>query len=67
MATYRFPRMLTLLRWEGELSRDAFAADRSWSEADPEDHLHLDFSRVEFLDFGALAHALLLLDAGAFF
>jgi len=63
MATHRFPRMLTLLRWEEELSRDAFAADRSWSEGDPEDHLHLDFSRVEFLDFGALARALLLLDA----
>ena len=63
MATYRFPRMLTLLAWEAELRRGSYAAERAWSEVDPADHLHLDFSRVEFADFGALARALLLLDA----
>ena len=63
MATYRFPRMLTLLAWESELRRGPYAADRAWSEAGPRDHLHLDFSRVEFVDFGALARTLLLLDA----
>ena len=63
MATYRFPRMLSLLAWEDELRRGAYAADRAWSEADLEDRLHLDFSRVEFVDFGALARTLLLLDA----
>ena len=63
MATYRFPRMLTLLAWEAELRRGSYAAERAWSEVDPADHLQLDFSRVEFADFGALARALLLLDA----
>jgi adenine/guanine phosphoribosyltransferase-like PRPP-binding protein len=55
--------MLTLLAWEDELRRGPYAIDRVWSEADPEDSLHLDFSEVEFVDFGALAGALLLLDA----
>jgi adenine/guanine phosphoribosyltransferase-like PRPP-binding protein len=63
MATYRLPRMLTLLAWEAELRHGSYAAERAWSEADPVDHLNLDFSRVEFADFGALARALLLLDA----
>jgi adenine/guanine phosphoribosyltransferase-like PRPP-binding protein len=63
MATYRFPRMLTPLAWEAELRHGSYAAERAWSEADPADHLNLDFSRVEFADFGALARALLLLDA----
>jgi hypothetical protein len=55
--------MLTLLAWESELRRGPYAADRAWSEAGPRDRLHLDFSRVEFVDFGALARTLLLLDA----
>jgi adenine/guanine phosphoribosyltransferase-like PRPP-binding protein len=63
MATYRFPRMLTLLAWEAELQRGSYAFERAWSEADAADHLNLDFSRVEFADFGALARGLLLLDA----
>jgi orotate phosphoribosyltransferase len=62
MATYRFPRMLTLLAWEDELRRGAYAVGRAWPEAEPKD-LHLDFSQVEFVDFGVLAGALLLLDA----
>jgi hypothetical protein len=63
MATYRLPRMLTLLAWEAELRRGPYATDPSWSNTDPESRLYLDFSRVEFADFGALARALLLLDA----
>jgi adenine/guanine phosphoribosyltransferase-like PRPP-binding protein len=63
MATYRFPRMLTLLAWEAELRRGSYAAKHAWSKADPADHFHLDLSRVEWADFGALARALLLLDA----
>ncbi len=63
MATYRFPRMLTLLAWEDELRRGHYGVGRAWSAADPQDSLHLDFSEVEFVDFGALARALLLLDA----
>lgn len=63
MARYRFPRMMTLLAWEEELRRGPYAADRAWPEGDQGDHLHLDFSHVEFADFGALARTLLLLDA----
>jgi adenine/guanine phosphoribosyltransferase-like PRPP-binding protein len=63
MATYRFPRMLTLLAWEAELQHGPYASERAWSEVDVADDLNLDFSRVEFADFGALARALLLLDA----
>jgi hypothetical protein len=63
MATYRFPRMLTLLAWEAELRHGLYASERAWSEADAADQVNLDFSRVEFVDFGALARALLLLDA----
>jgi adenine/guanine phosphoribosyltransferase-like PRPP-binding protein len=63
MATYRFPRILTLVAWEAELRHGSYAAEQAWSEADPADRLNLDFSRVEFADFGALARALLLLDA----
>ena len=63
MATYRFPRMLTLVAWEAELQHGSYAAEQAWSQADPADRLNLDFSRVQFADFGALARALLLLDA----
>ena len=62
MATYHFPRMLTLLAWEAELRHGAYADERAWSQPNPGDPLQLDFSRVEFADFGALARALLLLD-----
>jgi adenine/guanine phosphoribosyltransferase-like PRPP-binding protein len=65
MATYRFPRMLTLLAWEAELRHGTYADERAWSHANPAEPLKLDFSRVEFADFGALARALLLLDAAA--
>ena len=65
MATYRFPRMLTLLEWEAELRHGAYADERAWSQPNPADPLKLDFSRVEFADFGALARALLLLDTAA--
>ena len=65
MATYRFPRMLTLLAWEAELRHGAYADERAWSQPNPADPLKLDFSRVEFADFGALARALLLLDTAA--
>ena len=65
MATYRFPRMLTLLAWEAELRHGPYASEWSWSLVTPGDQLNLDFSRVEFADFGALARALLLLDAAA--
>jgi hypothetical protein len=63
MATYRFPCMLTLLAWEEELRHGPYAAEWAWSQVTPGDRLDLDFSRVEFADFGALARALLLLDA----
>jgi hypothetical protein len=63
MATYRFPPKLTLLAWEAELQHGPYAAEQAWSHANPADRLNLDFSRVEFADFGALARALLLLDA----
>jgi hypothetical protein len=63
MVTYRFPRMLTLVAWEAELQHGSYASEQAWSEADQTDRLNLDFSRVEFADFGALARALLLLDA----
>jgi adenine/guanine phosphoribosyltransferase-like PRPP-binding protein len=63
MATYRFPRMLTLVAWEMELQHGPYAAEQAWSEPSPAGRLNLDFSRVEFADFGALARALLLLDA----
>jgi adenine/guanine phosphoribosyltransferase-like PRPP-binding protein len=63
MATYRFPQMLTLLAWEEELRHGSYALEWAWAEITPGDRLTLDFSRVEFADFGALARALLLLDA----
>jgi hypothetical protein len=63
MATYRFPPMLTQLAWEEELRRGPLAAPQAWSRADAASDLHLDFSLVEFADFGTLAGALLLLDA----
>ena len=65
MATYRFPRMLTLLAWEEELRHGSYEVEAAWSQPTPADDLHLDFSRVEFADFGALARALLLLDTAA--
>ncbi len=63
MATYRFPRTLTLLAWEEELRHGPYASEWTWAEITPGDRLTLDFSRVEFADYGALARALLLLDA----
>lgn len=63
MATYRFPRMLTLLAWEEELRHGPYASEWTWAEITPGDPLTLDFSQTEFADFGALARALLLLDA----
>jgi hypothetical protein len=55
--------MLTLVAWETELQHGTYAAEQAWSQADPTDRLNLDLSRVEFADLGALARALLLLDA----
>lgn len=63
VVTYRFPRMLTLLAWESALSPEPLAAGRPGPQLDGADSLDLDFSAVEFADFGALARALLLLDA----
>jgi adenine/guanine phosphoribosyltransferase-like PRPP-binding protein len=63
MATYRFPRMLTLLAWEEELRHGSYASEWTWAQMTPDDQVTFDFSRVEFADFGALARALLLLDA----
>lgn len=57
MATYRLPRMLTLLAWEAALQHGPYATEQAWSEANPEDQLNLDFSPVEFADFGASLHA----------
>jgi hypothetical protein len=56
MATFLLARMLTLAAWE---------ADLGGAQGDPLDgnELHLNFASVEFADFGALARALLLLDA----
>jgi hypothetical protein len=65
MAIYRFPRMLTLVAWEAELRHGAYADERAWSQPNQADPLELDFSRVEFADFGALARVLLLLDTAA--
>jgi hypothetical protein len=65
MATYRFPSMLTLLAWEAQLRHGAYADERAWSQPNQADPLELDFSRVEFADFGALARVLLLLDTAA--
>jgi adenine/guanine phosphoribosyltransferase-like PRPP-binding protein len=63
MASYRFPRTLTLQAWEAELRHGPHAAERAWSGSMSRDQLNLDFSRVEFVDFTVLASALLLLDA----
>jgi hypothetical protein len=63
MGTYRLPRRLTLLAWEEALRHVPLGVDRAWSPGGATDGLHLDFSGVEFADFGALAGALLLLDA----
>lgn len=56
MTTFLLARMLTLAAWETDLRR---------AQAHPldGDALHLNFASVEFVDFGALARALLLLDA----
>jgi adenine/guanine phosphoribosyltransferase-like PRPP-binding protein len=55
--------MLTLLAWEDELKRGPYVGNPLLPEDVQGRHLHLDFSRVEFADFGALARTLLLLDA----
>lgn len=56
MTDLRLPRMLTLRAWEAELSGASGLLDGG---------LLLDFSKVEFADFGALARALLLIDAAS--
>lgn len=65
MTTYSLPRRLTGPTWEDTFSSDCGLLDTSgrWSRRVVEDGLCLDFSRVEFADFAALARALLLLDA----
>ncbi len=65
MTSYAFPRRLTALEWERLLGprRGPFTARGRWSRRASENDLRLDFSRVEFVEFTALARALLLLDA----
>src|SRR5262249_32016957 len=73
MSTVQLPRRLTLPAWEREIgSGSVFSLHRGSGETQEanvegvhldEGDLHLDFTRVEFADFGALASALLLIDA----
>lgn len=64
MTSYVFPRRLTALEWERLLGprRGPYTARGRWSRR-AEEGLRLDFSRVEFVEFTALARTLLLLDA----
>jgi orotate phosphoribosyltransferase/signal transduction histidine kinase len=66
MSTFRFGRLLTLPSWEADFGRQRVPpnGDGSWSPHAPADGLKLEFTDVEFADFGALARSLLLL-AGA--
>lgn len=55
MTTIRFPRRLTIPAWENAVGPGDPLAGTA--------ELRLDFGQVEFADFGALARALLLVDA----
>ena len=63
MATFRFGGLLTVPSWEAEfgLRHRLLNAEGSWSQRTVTDGLKLDFTDVEFADFGALARSLLLL------
>lgn len=65
MSVFRLPRMLTLLAWEMAFDprRGPLSPNGAWLSPIVERGLQLDFTQVEFADFGALANALLLLDA----
>ncbi|MGW6447381.1 hypothetical protein [Lentzea sp. NPDC055074] len=65
MSTIRLPEFLTVESWERNLGVDdgPLNNDGSWSDEALYEGIHLDFSVVEFAYLGALARALLLLDA----
>jgi hypothetical protein len=64
MTIFRLPRRLTLLAWETQFvpEADPLTVNVPWSRRAGVDGLTLDFTQVEFAEFGALARALLLLD-----
>ena len=68
----RFDRHLTVGAWESEFKRRGVPLTGPRPQSGPQPTpapwaaaaaLHLDFSRVEFVDFGVLARTLLVLDA----
>lgn len=65
MTAIRSPAQLTVNAWEHALSGDSgpLTERDAWSRSVLEEGLHLDFSPVEFAYLGALARALLLVDA----
>ena len=65
MVDIRLPRQLSVTAWDAAFSGPAIDPGLGWSEAEraKADLLHLDFTRVEWVDFNVLARALLLLDA----
>ncbi|OLE23488.1 MAG: hypothetical protein AUG49_15835 [Catenulispora sp. 13_1_20CM_3_70_7] len=67
MSRLRFPPHLDVAAWEKVLGGPsaAFAPDGAIEERLAQDGLHLDFMRVEWVDFSVLARALLLLDAAS--
>ncbi|HVT67180.1 MAG TPA: hypothetical protein VHF26_05490, partial [Trebonia sp.] len=58
MAEFRFPPVLSTAAWEAEFTSPAGRAGAG-DGGGP----HLDFGRVEYVEFGVLARALLVLDA----
>jgi len=62
MTDIRFPQRLTVGSWEAALASRSGPDLDSWLRSGGE-QLHLNFTRVEWIDFGVLARALLLLDA----
>src|SRR5947209_7163670 len=65
MVDIRLSRQLSVTAWDAAFSSPAIDPSLGWTEAEhaKADQLHLDFARVEWVDFNVLARALLLLDA----
>lgn len=63
MTEFRFPPVLSIAAWEAEIDAPSGTPEGDRPAGAVPGGPHLDFGRVEYVEFGVLARALLVLDA----
>ena len=63
MTEFRFPPVLSIAAWDAEIDAPTGAPEGDRTQGAARGGPHLDFGRVEYVELGVLARALLVLDA----